>query len=154
MLSHCGLIMSHWLCIIKQRVGKICLPVPHCVHFLPPTYFPCWYVWSQQGLVSHRSELYPCTSYSWFLGVLWHWTMSHLCPVVNVSGLGRSDWPCWDYWAGLNPFPFDLESATLRAWKQKTVYPPVLKLMSPSSIQILLSFNWFLYHSLISYMQY
>lgn len=78
-LWHSGLIVSRRLYFIKWRAGG---------SLVTPTIFPCWYVWSQQDFgVTQAWTLTLTQVKAWFHGVLWHWTMSHLCPVQSVSAV-------------------------------------------------------------------
>lgn len=78
-LWHGGLIVSRRLYFIKWREGG---------SLVTPTIFPCWYVWSQQDFgVTQAWTLTLTQVKAWFHGVLWHWTMSHLCPVQSVSAV-------------------------------------------------------------------
>lgn len=86
MFCHTGRTMSRWLFFIMWRVETGCLLVPCCVHFFSPMSFVRWHVWSQRDFLSHRNKItYSHTTYSSLPGVLWLWTMSHLCPMFSVS---------------------------------------------------------------------
>lgn len=75
------------ICIQLQiTIFDIITAVPRCAHTSPPTFFFCAGMfdpsrtWCRAGM-----NFYSCTTYSWFHGVFWHCTMSHLCPMWLVS---------------------------------------------------------------------